>query len=711
MQPEYITSGNRRVHIALHTAGFIISMLAIFALFIVTADTGFTVLAGVLIALGFLTSWHTRTRAISAKTAASIRLLVTAGTLAAVALIPNLRMQILTMAGTDYIYLGFGTVIGCFLIIYSFNLVTNAAVAFLCIPALSLLGVATCTRMGYGNVEIFAIFLAFSTFLVAAQNTLSKNSSDENSIKWLRSHAAISLAITLIALLAGATIGNITHNYIDSSISKHIVARGIGAGLEQFTAKNFVPVATGPAPSSDMEVMTVQSPRAMLWRGQIFDKYLGHGWTQNSTGAFATPAEKLNKDAAKKTGLGELYNMPVYRLPEEKTGLQRTSTTRVEQTFQISVTRFRIIFAAAEPEMLTFSKPHNIYKGTGGLFTGTTYGKESCYTVISAASTATPDQLRAAPRKYPAQIKERYTITPESCRETGELARRITAGMENPYNKAIALQSYLEEHYTYDLSARPIPRNQDAVNHFLFKSKRGYCDIFASSMVIMAREVGIPARWVTGFATGEYSGIDNRYHVRFKDMHAWAELYFPDYGWIPFDPAARRINQHPIIRLKFAITQIRSLLLSNFTQTCLALLILLLVGYILKTEVLGRLRHRSSVQQGTGQQHNLEAVNSYRRMCMLLARLGLPKEPSSTPYEYAGQVAAAFGGKMEGANTAVETVTAGFIRARYSGRPMPEEITASMASALLALRDEIRQARAAKNLPGKKELRSKWQAK
>ncbi|HAH87204.1 MAG TPA: hypothetical protein DCL60_07515, partial [Armatimonadetes bacterium] len=83
-------------------------------------------------------------------------------------------------------------------------------------------------------------------------------------------------------------------------------------------------------------------------------------------------------------------------------------------------------------------------------------------------------------------------------------------------------------------------------------------------------------------------------------MHAWAELYFPDYGWIPFDPAARRINQHPIIRLKFAITQIRSLLLSNFTQTCLALLILLLVGYILKTEVLGRLRHRSSVQQGTG---------------------------------------------------------------------------------------------------------------
>jgi hypothetical protein len=82
MQPEYITSGNRRVHIALHAAGFIISMLAIFALFIVTADTGFTVLAGVLIALGFLTSWHTRTRAISAKTAASIRLLVTAGTLA-----------------------------------------------------------------------------------------------------------------------------------------------------------------------------------------------------------------------------------------------------------------------------------------------------------------------------------------------------------------------------------------------------------------------------------------------------------------------------------------------------------------------------------------------------------------------------------------------------------------------------------------------------
>jgi hypothetical protein len=301
--------------------------------------------------------------------------------------------------------------------------------------------------------------------------------------------------------------------------------------------------------------------------------------------------------------------------------------------------------------------------------------------------------------------------TPESCWETGALTRRITSGIGNPYDKAKAIQSYLEDHYTYDLSVRPIPRNQDAVNYFLFKSKRGYCDIFASSMVIMAREAGIPARWVTGFATGEYNGNDGLYHVRFKDMHAWAELYFPGYGWIAFDPAASRVNLQTIVRLKFAVMQLRSLLLSNFTQTCLALLILLLVGYILKTEVLGRFRHRSSVHVASGPRHNLEAVNNYRRMCVFLSRLGLPKEPASTPNEYAGQVASVFGERMADASSAVETVTSVFMEARYSGRSLPEETAASTSSALQSLGSEIKAARADKRLPGRRELRNKWQAK
>lgn len=106
----------------------------------------------------------------------------------------------------------------------------------------------------------------------------------------------------------------------------------------------------------------------------------------------------------------------------------------------------------------------------------------------------------------------------------------------NDYEKARALKSWIESNCKYNLKARPTPTNQDAVAFFLFDSKEGYCDLFASSMVHMARAIGIPARYSVGFypVRGEKDSGD-WYVIRARDAHAWAELYFEGVGWVPFD--------------------------------------------------------------------------------------------------------------------------------------------------------------------------------
>jgi hypothetical protein len=81
------------------------------------------------------------------------------------------------------------------------------------------------------------------------------------------------------------------------------------------------------------------------------------------------------------------------------------------------------------------------------------------------------------------------------------------------------------------------------VDYFLFDLQQGYCDYYATSMVVLARAAGLPARMAVGYASGAYDSANNRYIVTEADAHSWPEIYFPEYGWIPFEPtAAQPVN-------------------------------------------------------------------------------------------------------------------------------------------------------------------------
>lgn len=152
-------------------------------------------------------------------------------------------------------------------------------------------------------------------------------------------------------------------------------------------------------------------------------------------------------------------------------------------------------------------------------------------------SDPTVSELQASNVNYPNWITESYLQVPsDASPKVRELAQRITTGLNNSYDKADAITRYLRRTITYSTTVQPAPPGMDPLEWFLFNTQQGYCNYYASAEVIMLRMVGVPARLAVGFAQGEKAENSNVYTVRYKDSHAWPEVYFNDYGWVEFEP-------------------------------------------------------------------------------------------------------------------------------------------------------------------------------
>lgn len=137
---------------------------------------------------------------------------------------------------------------------------------------------------------------------------------------------------------------------------------------------------------------------------------------------------------------------------------------------------------------------------------------------------------------------DRYLQLPETLPlRVRELATSITETSDSLYDKAKAIERYFRlSGFSYNQDMAAIPEGDtDYVDQFLFDTKVGYCDNFSTSMVVLLRSEGIPARWVKGFAPGEVVDRDNGlpvYEVTNNNAHSWVEAYFPGVGWMNFEP-------------------------------------------------------------------------------------------------------------------------------------------------------------------------------
>jgi transglutaminase-like putative cysteine protease len=161
------------------------------------------------------------------------------------------------------------------------------------------------------------------------------------------------------------------------------------------------------------------------------------------------------------------------------------------------------------------------------------------YQVTGLASTASAAELQQAGTGYPAWVTNRYLQLPDTVTDrTRALARELVAGQPTVFDAALAVQTHVRQTITYSEEINPPPSDQDVVDYVLFESRQGYCEYYASAMAVLLRAEGIPARVVGGYFPAPFDAETDGFLYREKNAHLWVEVFFPGYGWIPFEPTA-----------------------------------------------------------------------------------------------------------------------------------------------------------------------------
>jgi len=400
----------------------------------------------------------------------------------------------------------------------------------------------------------------------------------------------------------------------------------------------------GSVKTDDTVVMRVELegpvPRELYWRGSTLDVFDGKAWSRSDS------SEKLqfSRDKRFRLQAGGVENM-------------------VRQTIYLEPINTRVLFALPaavemEAEFRFFGLEHDrvmkLRREPRGRIR---------YTVWSVPELAADTR---PPREAALQM-------PDGADRIGELTAEVTAGIDDPLGKVLAVQNYLSSNMDYALKTRRPPRGTSPIEDFLFNTRQGYCEHFSTAMTLMLRSAHIRARVVTGFLGGDINPLGNYVLVRQSDAHAWVEAYLHD-EWLRFDPtppvppavrprssiyldavsmawfkyvvsyssieqrrAMRRIGSGLTWMTTLRLPDVRALLarLPRKSSVGVSLMALALFFVWAVYRYGPRLRLR--------QQGHRSAIRSYDRMLRVLRRKGFQKSPYETPEQFGRRVTAAGG--------------------------------------------------------------------
>ncbi|WP_231184800.1 transglutaminaseTgpA domain-containing protein [Haladaptatus sp. DYF46] len=312
------------------------------------------------------------------------------------------------------------------------------------------------------------------------------------------------LVVALVAMiLLSATMSVVPGGRASPILSNTGGGSGGGGGLVSNSARLSI---QGSIELSPKVQYTVTASDSGYWKVASYDRYTGKGWIQTSGSS-------------------------AYERQSPPPG----SSYEIRQTFTVKATRADAMPAAWKPiRVLGNQRGNTRISSSGSLSPKRPLTKNQSYSVVSQVPSKIPSTLRNAGTDYPSDVRQRYTHVPESTSERlkGRTAE-ITNDAENPYDEAVAIEEWLETNKEYSLDVeRP---NGNVADSFVFDMDEGYCVYYATSMVVMLRTQGIPARFVTGYTSGQRTSEDT-WVVRGLNSHAWVEVYFPDTGWVRFDP-------------------------------------------------------------------------------------------------------------------------------------------------------------------------------
>jgi transglutaminase-like putative cysteine protease len=293
-------------------------------------------------------------------------------------------------------------------------------------------------------------------------------------------------------------------------------------------------------------VMRVRSQAELFWRVMAYDEFTGKGWRISRNDPKQIRTIKRNPIN---------YEFFVAVPPYTSTGstkklIQPIESREVVQTYTITSPNFpNLVPAASIPKQIFFPSeeldidPEGMIRGPGSL------PEDLTYTVISSVVSRNSKQLRQLPNEYPKSIRDYYlqvptNLSPEvrttalSAISSAKDSNGKLIALDNVYDVAVQIAQSIKQNY----AIKPLKFDEskgDLVSQFI-EQGGGEESHFVSTMAVMLRSLGIPTRYVVGFAPGKFNPFTGLYEVQNIDTQSMVEVFFPSYGWVAFDPVPNR---------------------------------------------------------------------------------------------------------------------------------------------------------------------------
>ncbi|MBQ6595902.1 MAG: transglutaminase domain-containing protein, partial [Clostridia bacterium] len=283
----------------------------------------------------------------------------------------------------------------------------------------------------------------------------------------------------------------------------------------------------GPASPSEETVMEVRASQPLLLRGAVRRTYTGNAWVDPDA-----KARYLFFDVFRRSLRDRLFCMH-----------DNGAFDRVPAEVRFLADGPSALFVPSRMDGLSMDLRTAVYfNSIGEIFLSRTVRAGDAYSLTARTAPEGDEAVRRAVLEAAGRDDRAYAANTGNCLQLPEgidpevyrLAASITDGAENDYDRAAAIASWLRSNIRYTLTPSYPDDSRDFVSQVLLGSREGYCSYYATAMAVLCRMSGLPARYVEGYSVKPEA--DGTALVTGRNAHAWCEVYFPNVGWIAFDP-------------------------------------------------------------------------------------------------------------------------------------------------------------------------------
>ena len=700
-----------RPTVLMYLAGLFVVLSGIQAINVTVGDDTMTLATTAIAIIGFMYSYTSRAIGLNSP-AITFVCLVGAGFIMFTAIEPQFREYGTIKETAGSLAVQPALVLAAFGALWCWMLTTNDRFLMSIVIAIASLGLVSSTNIDDSIKECIVTFVFSSIVLLVHHNVLRTTPQLPKSRKLTARLYALQLAVaglTSLTILGGAAVFIVPVQMATQDVSVIDAIRRLAtltgnarplanATGRQFSDADQVDVGMGDpgVPTADV-LMHVTSSDGMphYWKGRTYDEYTGDGWQSSiSHRMVSSVVMSFRPD----TDVFEVWNSR-RRKPIP------TDAQTIHATVQVKGSTDEFYFPGT-PVTLTTSDLHGVQPDVGedgsvalDSAPPLTNYELRCVAEQDAVFPSTAALLKKAKGLIPPYIQDLYlSLDTNDVTTDADLAyfraatRKIlahAAPSATEFDKAMLIRDWIGNRCLYSLQVPPIPKSEDHARTFLETARKGYCDLFATAMVVLCRSANIPARLVTGFAPGMQQG--NGFDLRVMDKHAWVEVYFPGMGWYRFDPtevartdgtptSTESTSHKDLTLLSTLVDSVRH----TTGRIIIAIIVLLIIAAILEVQEQRKKRHRTQPRSTQLAFNNKRvAVSSqYRDMSLCLGKLGIPRYASETPQEYRRRSVMELdkiGGRSLDFISLVENLTERHERTMYAdgGQPGPDDACAT----------------------------------